>query len=220
MSVRARHWSVVALLAVVFIMTACSGEERGTPRPANTASSGSVAPGGSESLDYPKVQTPLDPTAYLQNPCELVPAAVLETLAQFDPGEPDVDSPAAQKMIGPRCTWVSSDVGGPTIGVSINTVRSELIADGSGGLEAEYRSKANGRIDHLEPVSLPGHPGNPAVIAAQSSELDRGSCPVTVGLSDELTFTVRMIHSADPSAACDGAQKVAAAVLDTLAGGK
>ena len=207
-----------ALPAILAVLASC-GEDDG-PRASGSIPappSNSAAP---STVEYPKVQTPLDPSPYLDNPCQLVPMSVLNSIAEFREGKPDTDSAAAKKLTGPRCTWLPKDLDGATVGITIGTVRRDTADEGFKGIEVEYRSKESGDIDHLQPLAIPGHPGNPAVISGQASRINNGSCPVTVGLADDLTFTVRVIDREDPQGACEGAQKVAAAVLDTLSGGK
>lgn len=207
-----------ALLATSTVLASCS--EGDGPQTSGSASATPSSSAGPTSIEYPRVQTPLDPSPYLDNPCQLVPMRVLNSIAEFREGDPDTDSAAAKKMTGPRCTWLPRDLDGPTVGITIGTVRRATADEGYKGLEIEYRSKESGDIDHLQPLAIPGHPGNPAVISGQAVRINNGSCPVTVGLADDLTFTARVIDREDPQGACEGAQKVAAAVLDTLAGGK
>lgn len=219
MRITARLAAVVAtaLLSTLAITSCDEGSDSQVGgSPAAPQSSGA----GSPSNEYPKVQTPLDPSSYLKDPCRLVPPNVLNSIAEVGEGEPDVDSTAAEKLTGPRCTWISKDASGADVTLAIDTVRRDKADDGFKGIAAEYRSKESGDIDHLQPLAIPGHPGNPAVIAGQASKINNGSCPVTVGLTDDLTFTVIVIDREDPQGACEGAQKVAAAVLDTLSGGK
>lgn len=104
--------------------------------------------------------------------------------------------------------------------IAIDTVRREVADDGFKGIEAEYRSKESGDIDHLQPLAIPGRPGNPAVIARKASRINNGSCPLAVGLTEDLTLTVIVIDRRDPQGACEDAQTVAAAALDTLSDSK
>lgn len=209
-----------AVIAAALALAGCS-DESGTPTAGDsepTSSIGSQAP--ENPVDFPKVQTPLDPAPYLRDPCRLLSQTFMASIGDYGKGEPDIDSPIAKGLGGPRCSWFSKDVGGPSVSVMIGTVRREVAAEGFKGLEALYRGKAMGQFDHLQPLVIPNHPGNPAVIAGVAEDINSGTCPVTVGLSDDVTLTSMVINQDDPQEACRVAQKVASAALDTLSGGK
>lgn len=209
--------SVLAWALLVAFLAGC-GEKSGVPtteEPVPDASAGAQSP---DHVDFPKVKTILDPERYLKNPCRLIAKKFLSSIGEYGRGEPDLESPIAKDLGGPRCSWYSVEPGGPSVSVMIGTVRREVAADGFKGLEALYRGKSMGQFDHLQPLVIPGHPGNPAVIAGMAEDINSGTCPVTVGLSDDVTLTSMVINQDDPQGACRVAQEVAAAALDTLQG--
>lgn len=207
---------VAASVALSAVASCSDGSEPNAGGLPSSSNSLTVPP----PVAYPKVQTPLDPSPYLDHPCRLVRMSALNVIAEFRRGEPDTDSTAAKKLTGPRCTWISKRIDGPDVTIAIDTVRREVADDGFKGIEAEYRSKESGDIDHLQPLAIPGHPGNPAVIAGKASRINNGSCPLAVGLTEDLTLTVIVIDRRDPQGACEDAQTVAAAALDTLSDSK
>src|SRR5690606_26028319 len=67
-----------------------------------------------------------------------------------------------------------------------------------------------------QPLLLPGRPEYPAVVYGQASDINAGTCTVSVGLADDLTFSVQTIQEEDPKNACLIAQKVASIALEAM----
>lgn len=210
---RAARTSVVAGLAALVVAGCSDGGDGGGGRPESPA-----APPTSQGVQVPPVTTPVDPAPFLGEPCQLIGRDLLSDVGDFEPGEPDVDSDAARNLLGPGCGWRSKDLT-QDVSLRIGTVRREKAAEGLKGMAAVYDSKQSGGIDELQPLALEGHPGNPAAVAGKAEDIRRGDCPIEVGIADDLTYIVRFSDMDNPEGACVVAQRLATAVLDTMAKG-
>lgn len=143
---------------------------------------------------------------------------MLSDIADFESGEPDVDSEHAKKMIGPSCDWGTEDFMSE-ISLVINAVHSEHADKKYKGIAGIYGGKEAGLVDFLDPTEVPGHLGYPAVYAGQDGDREKGKCALHVGIANDLTFTVIVQSENDPTQSCPAAQKVAASVLERLKGG-
>ncbi|MPY97802.1 MAG: DUF3558 domain-containing protein [Actinophytocola sp.] len=196
-----------AVLAVAFSAAACSEQTKGSP-----TGGAIVSPSAGDQVDVPQVEVPLNANPFLKRPCDLVEDSVLSELGDFQVPNEDVNSDAAKKLIGPRCNWHAKNHG-PDVGLAINTVHRD---NGTGGIKGVYDGKEAGLIDRLEPVKIPGNSGYPAAFAGGDDEFSRGRCPLAVGITNELSFTVSVTNRERPKQACSAVLKVAASVLDTL----
>lgn len=209
--------TLAAALVCLLAAASCAGDE---PQ-VHSAQEPSDGTGNSSSRLSPRVEAPIDPTPFVANPCQLVPESKLAALGRVNPPEPDVDSNAAKKLLGPGCTWLAADTGEPTIGIRIHTLQVEHAEEGFEGLEGIYQAKQSGKIDHLQPLQLAGHPDYPAVVYGQAAEINAGTCAVSVGIADDLTYSVQTIQEEDPKNACTISQRVAEIALESmLSGGK
>lgn len=197
--------SLFSAIIVTVIAGGCAAETEGAP------SANQSSPGASAS-NVPQVENPLNAEPFLDRPCDLVDRAVLSGIGDFKAGKPDVNSEAAKKLIGPSCNWHSRG-SGLDVGLAISTVHRDT---GTGGIEGVYAGKEAGLIDRLKPVEIPGNSGYPAAFAGDNYDFERGRCPLTVGITNELAFTASVTSEGNPKEACSAALKVAASVLDTL----
>lgn len=194
-------------------IAACSDpsvEKDAIPTPASSSEPGS-------SNGVPQVSRPLGASSFLEDPCKLVDNQTLSAFGEFEEGEPDVDSNHAQKLIGPTCVWYGKQDVGRAVSVIIDTPHQKYAQPHLRGLAGVYASKESGSLDYLQAVEIDSHPGYPAVIAGNRKDMEEGNrCVVYVGIADDLTIKTSLDGGRDPEEACQVAQKVAAAVLDTL----
>lgn len=75
---RTKAPALLAALAAAALLSGCEGESPGQPTtaPPNSGGTQSSSP-AIGSADVPKVEQPLDPSKFLDKPCELVPKAWL-----------------------------------------------------------------------------------------------------------------------------------------------
>ncbi len=167
--------------------------------------------------DVPQVVHPLDATPFLKHPCQLVDDKFLARFGDFEKGEPDVESSHAQKLIGPTCVWYGKEDFDRAVSVIIDTPHQKYAQPELRGLGGLYASKKSGSMDYLQPVQIPGHSDYPAVIAGKQDDMvENRACVVYVGISDDLTINTSLDNADSVKEACEVAQNVAAAVLDTL----
>jgi hypothetical protein len=100
--------------------------------------------------------------------------------------------------------------------VSIGLPHQKNADPESRGLAGIYGAKESGRIDYFQPVTLSGHSDYPAVIAADRWEIDEGTCPIYIGVANDLTIITNFINETTPEQACSAAQQVAVGVIETL----
>ena len=199
----------ILVLAVVFAslgLSACSTKTGGTATPSPTGSGAATSSPGDPNV--PKVSVPLDPAAYLGDPCKVVPESQMTDLGFTKPGKPDVGTSTSKA--GPSCDWVSNGKG---------TTVAILTGDrdkGVGALVDVYRGKQAGLYAYAEPA--PDVEGYPAVYAQITDRRSAGGCGIFVGIADDLSFTVKNSGFDGAQDSCDAVQKVAAAVVKTLKG--
>lgn len=209
------------LLGLVALAAAgCSTSEQGQPRPGGgtsttaesttDASSPAPSPSGPASSDLPsdgapKVEDPVEADRFAQDPCAVFTQAQATELGVGHPGKPR-DSP-----LGTACTW-RNDGGG---------VIEFLWADKDPrGLSGPYKANKAGKYAYFE--VLPDVAGLPAVAYDVVDTRAGGRCAVSVGLSDELMFSIVLtqshskVGSVEP---CAVAADVAGKAVRTIKGG-
>ncbi len=163
----------------------------------------------------PSVTAPLDPSAYLDDPCRLVPQETVAGLGYSDGGEVrDAEDDAGAALAGPGCLWEVS-TGIRAIQLIIQTGARD---DGNGGLRGGYEvyEEYDG-FAYWEPTTVADHP---AAFVDVRDQRDRGDCGMMVGLADDLSFFVTARgYAGEPDAACQDAETVAGQVIETLKGG-
>lgn len=207
MSICTRAISAVAIsMLTAGLLVACSDPTEGDPTPPLASSSAPPVDGNS---NIPKVANPLNADPFMGNPCELVSNDVVVAVGDMKPGEPDTDSDMAKNLTGPSCAWFSQDLG-PSISLVFETVHRE---NGTGGIKGVYNGKESGLIEDFEPTEVVGYPA--AVVPIMPDD-PADTCPLSVGIADDLLFVARVTDHGDPSNACAASRKVAESVIETL----
>ncbi|SFI92631.1 MULTISPECIES: DUF3558 domain-containing protein [Amycolatopsis] len=182
------------------LLSGCSQPQAGNPAPSPTSSGAASA--------APRVSNPLDPSAYVGRPCDLVPPQLVSQLGFSDPTPTDADSP-----FGPGCGWIDVSGAKPkNLSVGLQILRGER----NGGLSAVYRTRDAGGYAYADPTDLSGYP---AVFADTQDRRAQGKCSVYVGIADDLTFSAGVDGYSGQQDSCAAAEQVAAAVITTLQGG-
>lgn len=202
--------TLLATLAAAALLSGCEGESPGQPTtaPTNVGGTQPSSPANG-SGDVPKVERPLDPSNFLDKPCELVPNDWLRQHGYEDQG----DSKNASGPAGPGCAWSTADVTGPQVQVVIDTSNQNA---GTGGLQKAFESFERGEWEYFELTSVSGYP---AAFTDISDMRSQGRCGISVGIRDDLTFGANGdFFDDDPQKACTEAQALAEQVIKTLQG--
>jgi hypothetical protein len=161
----------VLQMAAVVALTACSAGEAGAPSPTTESTqNGSPPP-----KDVPVVENPLDPTEYLDHPCDLLPESFIKEHDLRSPGDPH--DRAQIELAGPGCGWKPNSTGG-AIQIIIETANRDA---GTGGLQGSYDAFQRGQFDYWDPTSVSHYP---AALPQISDDRDRGECNLVVGIAD------------------------------------
>lgn len=194
-------------LAVVLVVAGCGGGVSGSPEPTEDAEPGMGEQGGLElpHSGAPAVEDPIDVEPFLEEPCATIDA---ESLAEagYDIDEADPDTGAA---LGPVCDWVFATWEDGSFGASIITASEQ-------GVSVHYSRQDE--LDLFEVLdSIEGHP---VVARSESDARDSGYCTVSVGLRDDLTYTLSLSASHDDGAyhdePCDTAHELAELAVETM----
>ncbi|TKG60447.1 DUF3558 domain-containing protein [Prauserella endophytica] len=212
-SARRAPRAAAAALMVGLLAAGCATEEPGTPSASSWTSSADNSTSASGG-DVPQVSSPLDASAYLDRPCDLVPQTVMNELSYTEPGKAlTADENSTAALSGPGCGW-NVRGHGQSVVVGIQTGNQQ---DGMGGLQGIYDGYQDGQFEYYEPTTVDGYP---AAFSDISDNRDRGSCAMYVGIADDLTYSVYAgPYGDDPDAACPVVEQVAGAVIETLKGG-
>jgi hypothetical protein len=215
------RWGLIKAMAgiavAVVLVAGCSDKRNGTATPATTtggrsettSSPSRTSTSTSNGNGAPKVESPLDASKYLSQPCAILSAAVLQSYKITKPGKPDVDSEVA-KTAGPACIWSSDDQPIPK-GYNVG-----LLTGNKKGLSDTYRGGAEAFPGYFEPTDVSGYP---AVFNGLTDTRKNGSCNITVGISDTLAFRAAVTFPSSAGAtSCDSAKQLAGAVIQTLKG--
>ncbi|GGS16235.1 MULTISPECIES: DUF3558 domain-containing protein [Actinokineospora] len=198
--------AAVAALCVIGL-SACS--ESGTPTPGGDretttnprpTSGSTTTTAENDRYGAPSVENPLDATKQLKDPCSSLTAdqqRALGNLEAFGSDPEDTD---------PSCLWKTPDL--------VTFVVSYIVPN-KNGLADLYRGQEQGQWEYWEPTTVNGYP---AVYQHASDNRSRGYCTISVGVTDQLHFSV-FSRRAEPKTACDQVKEVAAAVVDTLKNG-
>ncbi|HEY2061081.1 MAG TPA: DUF3558 domain-containing protein [Amycolatopsis sp.] len=190
-----------ALLVVATLVAGCSGQT-GTAVPASPASSTGLRFGA------PPVPAPLDPTPLETDPCAaMTPVQVASLGAPFKNEESKPADP-----LGPACSWSFATEDGRS-----STTGAVFTGDPShGGISGLYGRQQMGGLTKFQPFTANGYPG---VIYDAASNTPPGSCPLAIGLRNDLTYTISVdLDGLDhPFAdACELGKKVAGFVIQYL----
>lgn len=169
----------VAIIAVsVAGLTACTTAAEGNPIPDQENSTDEPTSGNPPSDDElpsdgaPKVENPIDASAFEQNPCDALTAGQTSALNVQAAGEP------ADTEFGKGCIWRNPETGGAT-GISfLSSVRR--------GLSIAYAEQDAGFYKYFKPID--DLEGFPAAIFDTRNDNPTSQCSITVGLADDLAL--------------------------------
>jgi hypothetical protein len=201
---------LLATLATAMLAAGCSSTSQGQPIPRDHPVSPSSTPSSTaspppETPAAPTVENPLDASAYLDNPCTVLNAAQLANLGVVRPGIPETEGPIAEH-IGPQCIWHAA----PEVNSSIDV---GFITGDDHGLGALYAARET--QEYFEETTVQDYP---AVFHSGVDLRVNGSCNISVGISNTLSFRTSEDGGRTASDACARAKKVAEAVVTTLKG--
>ena len=198
----------LSTLLVVTTLAGCTEEATGTPTPATTAvpssASGqpSPAPTGTSGspLSAPQVKQPLKADKFIANPCLSLDENQAQSFKINGPGQVD-------QTIAPGCLWRAGGDSSVSISVTFMTVVKN-------GLSNLYNQKAAGwyKNGYFEESEISGYP---AVLNDSSDRRPAGSCVLSVGITDQLFFSV-LIQARAGDNVCKAANNVAEATLKTI----
>ncbi|MGX7825602.1 DUF3558 domain-containing protein [Actinokineospora sp. 24-640] len=190
----------IALAACGDPLTPIPGQpEATTPQPTGQPT---AAPTEDSRFGAPSVDEPLDASKQLADPCTSLSPDQLRTLdMKTTPRPGDKDS---FNSLGPYCSWRdSTNRENYTVGYNVPN---------KNGLADLYRAQENGNWAYWEPTTVNGYP---AVWKELTDLRDMGGCNISVGITDQLHFSV-FVARAVPATACEDVKKVAGAVVETL----
>jgi hypothetical protein len=200
--------SLVFTVAVVFGATGLAACADGAKTPDAPSSATTSAPDLPNS-GAPKVENPLPAKVLDGSPCDS--ALTTEQLAGYL-GQPSAPK-EKDESLGPSCTWSSESGSGAGLLVGYETKTGQ-------GISLTYKNvkpKAARWVDDLEPVG--GYP----VVGYVDTGIDpehKRSCVITVGVSDELAYSVSLTlgdkAAGEGKDACQLGRGVADTVLTNL----
>ena len=189
------------------LLAGCTGSSSGPPEPGPTSAGASGTPssgsGGPSPGGAPKVQNPLDTTAFHQDPCRALTADQLPELLGAD-----VPGTKRRGVSAPECEWRNRSTGA--------SFGMQFVLANDSGLSTAYAQRHTYDLwQELPPIE-----GYPAVVAdLRDSRNTLGACTVLVGVTDSLEFSVSGNLSdakrgkADP---CQAIQLAAKLMLQTM----
>lgn len=197
-----------SLLSAFLLAASCASTMDGEVQLGESGNNPSQA-----SVGQQEISEPLDISAYLSNPCGLVSAEKLGELgfssSDGEPHFPEDDELASQT--GPNCIWVEQE--NSSISVILPSKNTER---GVGGLEGLRALHEQGRYRLWEETSVAGYP---AAYFGVSDARSSGDCNITVGIADDMAFSVAASSFRDnPAMACQVADEVAVDVIENLKG--
>ncbi len=201
--------ATVTSATVMAVVVGCTEKAAGNPGPTGGGESSESAPPSSEESDpngAPSVTEPLDADRFIADPCAALTQEQVAGFGFTGPGVPEMEGAIAEQA-GPSCTWQGTVDEPGTIGVTYLTGLENGLADIYGTRE---------RYEYFEETTVNGYP---AVVSDTVDHRDIGTCGVVVGVSDSLTFSTLEQGDLDAVGACERAEQVAAAVIETMQGG-
>ncbi|WP_394360941.1 DUF3558 domain-containing protein [Amycolatopsis sp. SB7-3] len=198
--------AVAALVLVSVAVAGCTGETPGTATPTPGTSPSSASSAAPEDPNVPKVANPLDASAFVGDPCKLLPAATAAELGFTEPGEPKSDTS------NPACSWKSRGKA-DSLQIILGSGNREK---GMGGLAGLQKAKDAGQLKFLEPG--PEVDGYPTVYYGLQDRRARGNCDLSVGVADDLAISAQAEGYDNEQDSCGNAQKAVSAMIKTLKG--
>ncbi|MFD8492376.1 DUF3558 family protein [Amycolatopsis sp. NPDC059657] len=203
---RRKQALTATLLVATLALSACSDKTPGvgTPVPSGSAPSSpqQSSPGTSanNAAKAPPVTKPLNGSKFIEDPCLSLTQTQLAAFETTDPGKRNDGAAKA-------CDWKLGTSGDVVAEVSYNP---SLTA----GLSHLYAQNAAGFYSqgYFEATQLDGYPA--VRLDAIDARAD-GDCALSVGISEQLFFTVR-INGKTGTNGCKAAENVAKAALTTI----
>lgn len=161
------------------VAAGCTTTSEGTPRPGSTteAPSGTSPSSGDLPSDgAPKVENPLDVSRFEQSPCDALKPEEAQGLNVPATGEP------TEIAFGKGCRWQNVQTQGVVSIQFFSTVKD--------GLSSVYREEKSSGFAYFEPID--DIEGFPAVAYDPEEKKPAADCSVAVGVSDQLSFTVKL----------------------------
>jgi hypothetical protein len=197
--------SLFGVLVAGVLLLGCGGVKPGSAGDIAPESSPNAAGPGATGGDSgstgsaPRVREPLDPTRLLVNACDALSPAHVDAL-DLEPGKPRTNE------VGPTCSWDYADG-------SRNTVSVAPIEPNKNGLSDLYG--ARDEQAYFEETTIAGYP---AIYSDITDDRHRGRCTLFVGVTDQLAVFIltQLDKGADVSNPCPVADKVGAAMIETL----
>jgi hypothetical protein len=192
----------VVVSAAVLAMSGCAVTQVGLP-----VGDADVTMPRPEDTNYgaPRVPAPLDATRLLPTPCDVLTPAQREEL-NLPAGHPDTDEPIS-KYAGPGCYWTNSD--------TRNTVGFGFMTTNKKGLSDTYRGRDRFK-GYFIPTDVDGYP---AVFSDTGDYRQHGTCVLTTGIADTLTFQVSERGTLGVKS-CERLKGIAAMVVQTITTGR
>jgi hypothetical protein len=197
---------LLTVLATTALATGCGGTTSGKPTTGDPVPPTSTSSLPSEAQAAPNVADPLDATAYLDRPCTVLDDAQLSDLGVVDPGIPNTEGAIAEN-VGPQCIWHAEPEVNSTIDVGFITGGDKQ------GLSTLYAARET--QEYFQETTVRGYP---AVFHSGVDLRAKGSCNISVGISNTQSFRSAEDGVLDASGACARAKKVAESVVTTLKG--
>ncbi|RJQ88840.1 DUF3558 domain-containing protein [Amycolatopsis panacis] len=184
-------------VAVLGLLTACSGKTGGTAEPPASADSSNSS---NTNSGAPKVPSPLPTQKLIADPCTALGDNDAASLGLKTPGKPNGQSPAG-------CDWHSTMFPGNVIGITPLTPNKN-------GLGDVYADKA--KYAYFQPTTFGNYPA--AYGSTLGDDRSEGVCNVVVGVTDQLGVSISTSISAgnnhdDP---CGALNKVSTAMVNHL----
>lgn len=176
-----------ALIFVGLLLSACSHTRAAAPPVGPGPGSATLMPFGA-----PKVQEPLQASAFVQNPCLSLTAQQVRGV--HEDSTPYVFGNDPTSSAGATCLWPHAHAG-VRIQISWNTQMSRDPRQPN-GLDFYYSRRGDGLSnDRFVPTSVNGYPA--AFVGASKAD-DGARCRLALGVNDNLVATVT--YSGDPNA--------------------
>ncbi|ALG07895.1 hypothetical protein AOZ06_14095 [Kibdelosporangium phytohabitans] len=187
--------------AIGSVVAGCTTTVAGTPNPVAVANTSSVP----NDFGAPRVTSPLDGAPFVGRPCAVLTPAQLQALNLLS-GKSDTNS-AVARFGAPGCDWVNGD--------TREAVGAGFLVGNKNGLADTYRGKDKWARGYFVPTEVDGYP---AVFNDSPDLRSRGTCGMTVGISDTLAFSL-LVQGRRGEKSCDQVKQVASLVIQTIKSG-
>lgn len=197
--------TALGALVVALLASGCMDIQAGTP----TAQPGppTTTSGAADRYGAPAVNKPLNADSFLTQPCSALNSSQLETLGLPAQGVAETTT-AIAKYAGPFCHWTNSE--------TAQGLHLTFMTGNKNGLADYYRvHQSSERRAYWIETTVDGYP---AVFQDITDNRKDGTCDLTVGISNTLTFR-STTQSRLGEKSCDQAKQAASLVITTLRAG-